>query len=97
MTTIDAKRFLDPQGRIVASGQLLADEVARALSQHDVVQINFGGMRGLPSSYFNVLLQRIIPVANAQDFCRRVMTCFDSTAQEQVFRRSFESVTRGAA
>jgi hypothetical protein len=95
--TIEAHRFLDARQRIVASASLLADEVVRRLAEHDVLLIDLRGMRGVTSSYYNVLLQRVLSVLPMSDLPRRVRFCFDSAAQEQIYGRSLESATRGAA
>ena len=97
MVTVSANAFRDPQDRIVASAARLADEVVRLLSAHDLIEIDLGGMRGVTSSYYNVLLHRVLEVIPAGDFPRRVKLRFDSAAQQLVFNRSLESATRGAA
>ena len=95
--TIEAKNFLDPNGGIVQSASLLADEVIRQLKQTDVVRIDFRDVRGLTSSYFNVLLQRVLAETTQQAFSQRIQLHFDSIAQQQVFDRSMESVRRSVA
>jgi len=97
MVTVSANAFRDPQDRIVASAARLAEEVVRLLAAHDVIEIDLGGMRGVTSSYYNVLLHRVLEVIPAGDFPRRVKLRFDSAAQQLVFNRSLESATRGAA
>ena len=94
---IEAHRFRDPRDRIVASASLLADELVSRLAEHDVVLVDLRGMRGVTSSYYNVLLQRVLGVLPMTDLARRVRFCFDSAAQEQVYGRSLESAKRGAA
>ena|SRR5437868_4024214 len=97
MVTVSANAFRDPEDRIVASASRLADEVVRLLAAHDVIEIDLCGMRGVTSSYYNVLLHRVLEVIPLADFSRRVRIRFDSAAQEFVFKRSFESARRGAA
>jgi hypothetical protein len=97
MITIPANSFRDPHDRIVASAARLADEAVRALAAHDVIEIDLAGMRGVTSSYYNVLLDRVLGVVPLADFPRRVKIRFDSAAQKLVFNRSLESATRGAA
>src|SRR5687768_4027868 len=96
-STIEAKLHVDPGGRIVESAVRLADEVVRQLGFSDVVAVDFHEMRGLSSSYFNVLLQRIVPVTTLAEFPRRVELIFESPAQEQVFKRSLDFATRTVA
>jgi hypothetical protein len=94
---VEAKQFLDPDGGIVESAARLGDEVARRLRDHEVVTIELRDMRGLSSSYFNVLLQKVLPVTMPRDFARRVILHFDSPAQEEVFKRSLEFANRALA
>lgn len=96
-TTIEAKGFVDPTGEIVASAARLADEVVRQLAVHEVVTVNLRQMRGLSSSYFNVLLQRVSGVTSISEFPRRVRFIFDTSAQEVVFKRSLDFASRTVA
>jgi hypothetical protein len=95
--TIQARRFVDREGRIVESAAALADEVVRQLAIHDIIAVDLLEMRGLSSSYFNVLLQRISAVTTLPEFSRRVRILFDSPAQEQVFKRSLDFASRTVA
>lgn len=92
-STIEARQFVDADNRPVESADLLAAEAVRLLASHDVLVIDLGGMRGLSSSYFNVLLKRIIQIMTAADLQRRIKFTFDSPAQELVFKRSLEFVS----
>lgn len=94
---IEAKRFVHPEGRIVDSAERLADEVVRQLATHDVVTIDLREMRGLSSSYFNVLLQRVIATTTYAELSRRVGFVFDSPAQQQTFKRSLDFASRTVA
>lgn len=94
---IEARQFVDPSGRIVESATRLADEVARQLALHDVVAIDFRGMRGLSSSYFNVLIQRVVHETTPTEFLRRIQPLFDSSPQQQVFNRSLDFASRTVA
>jgi hypothetical protein len=94
---IQARHFLDPEGRIVESAALLADEVVRQLASHNTVTVDLRELRGLSSSYFNVLLQRVSQVTTLAEFPTRVQLLFDSTAQQQVFNRSLDRANRTVA
>lgn len=93
-STIEAKHYVAPRGRIVDSASRLADEVVRQLGLRESVSVDLREMRGLSSSYFNVLLQRVIPVTTLAKFPHRVEFIFDSPAQEQVLKRSLEYASR---
>jgi len=94
---IQANLLIDSQGGIVESAVRLADEVLRQLAIHDVVTVDLHQMRGLSSSYFNVLLQRVSAVTTLPEFPRRVQLLFDTPAQELVFKRSLEFARRTVA
>jgi hypothetical protein len=95
--TIKAKEFVDPQGRIVESAGLLADEVLRQLPMVEVITIDFSDMRGLSSSYFNFLLQRVAAMITVPELKRRLVMAFDSPAQQHVFERSLSFASRTVA
>jgi hypothetical protein len=95
--TVKARAFVDPQGRIVESAGLLADEVLRQLPMVEVITIDFSDMRGLSSSYFNFLLQRVIAVITVAELNRRLVMAFDSPAQQQVYQRSLGFASRTVA
>jgi hypothetical protein len=95
--TVIAKQFLHPRGRIVDSAARLADEVTRQLESHETISIDLRGMRGLSSSYFNLLLQRVMSVTTPDAFSQRVTFLFDSAAQEQVYQRCLDFARRTVA
>jgi hypothetical protein len=97
MTTIVAREFQDADGRIVESAARLAAEVLSALESHQVVEIDFHDLKGLSSSYFNVLLQQVLPVTTVSGFPQGVHLRFGSAAQQQVFARCFEFAKRAVA
>ncbi|MCI0630006.1 MAG: hypothetical protein L0Y44_05055 [Phycisphaerales bacterium] len=94
---IDATRHMDPDGSIVLSARLLGRVVVRKLESSEHVHISFAGMRGLPSSYFNELLQMIVSTLKTKDLCERVKFEFDSPVQVQVFERSLAALRQDAA
>ncbi|MCC7351131.1 MAG: hypothetical protein IT446_11230 [Phycisphaerales bacterium] len=97
MHTIHAKQFVDAEGGIVASAARLADQVVVQLKIHEFVEVDLSQLRGLPSSYFNVLLQRVIAEITLPEFTRRVRMRFDTPAQELMFNRSLEFARRTVA
>ena len=82
--------FLDPDGSMVVSAQRTADRVLPILQRGQPVTLSFNGMRGVSSSFFNVLLRQLAPVTGIGDLMNRVSFEFDSSVQEMVFRRSLE-------
>ena len=94
---LKAVDYLDAAGSIVNSGAMLADRALAALGAGQPVEITLAGMRGVSSSYFNILLKQLLDGVGLATFNQRVKFGFDSGVQEQMFRRSFESLTRNAA
>ena len=83
MITITATKYQDADQRIVESAAMLAREVLCALESHEVVEIDLHGLKGLSSSYFNVLLQQVLPVTTVGGFAKRVHLRFGSAAQRR--------------
>lgn len=95
---MEAKNHLDPRGLIVESAVVLADALSRELRQGaDQIELSFVGLRGIPSSYFNVLLLRLIGEFGVEAINRRVNFKFDTDIQQQVFHRSFDAASKSAA
>lgn len=92
---IAASDHLDPDGSVVKSGFMLADAAVKAIEEHGRVRISLKGLKGAPSSYFNVFLSRIEEQCGLAEIGDHVLLEFGSKVQEMVFRRSFESRRRG--
>ncbi|HTW93998.1 MAG TPA: hypothetical protein VMD30_04330 [Tepidisphaeraceae bacterium] len=95
--TIDASKFLDKQGLAVESALLLATAVLDHLGRGETVEVSMVGMRGVPSSYFNVLLSRIVDGFGVGAMDGRVTFRFDTRTQREIFHGSLESVRRSVA
>jgi hypothetical protein len=91
---IQASQFLDPRGSFVDSAQRLANHVVDLLKQkkEERVEISFAGLRGLPSSYFNVLLQSIIQAGFREMLDDSIKFQLESDAQRLVYGRSRNAV-----
>ena len=83
---------LPTKGDVVEDGDVLANAVLHALNNDPHVQVSFVDMRGLPSSFFNVLLKRLCGSEYGPQVLERVEFIFDSSAQEKIFDRSKEAV-----
>ena len=97
---VRAADHLDPDGSIVASGERLADVVADRIDAggaSGVTSVSFDGMRGVPPTFFNVLLTRLADRCGLAAVSERVAFRFTSAVQEQVYRRSLAAVARSAA
>ncbi|MGB7157873.1 MAG: hypothetical protein WBD40_07390 [Tepidisphaeraceae bacterium] len=93
MVHFDAKNYVDPDGLIVRSGELLARGVLAALRHGDSVHVNLAGLCGISSSYFNMFLHTIRTELGAEAL-GRVQMEFVSPLQRQVYVRSLEAVLK---
>lgn len=80
------------KGDVVEDGDALADAVLNVLMNDPHVQVSFVDMRGLPSSFFNVLLKRLCDSEDGPQILEKIEFIFDSSAQEKIFARSKEAV-----
>jgi hypothetical protein len=95
---VDAREFIDPQGSIVESARLLGLQVQQVVkSRQQPVEISLLGMKGLSSSYFNLLLRMLIEVTGVDQVRDRVRWRFDSPLQKSVFERSWSVISKEAA
>jgi len=94
---IQAKDFVDPRGLILESAERLANEVAARLKGGSDIEISLSELKGASSSYFNVLLLRLIEVFGANEIRNRVTFQFRTIAQQQVFQRSLDSIAKSPA
>ena len=90
MTQLNAHDFVDRDGLIVRSGELLARKVIELLREGEVVRVQLRGLNGISSSYFNVLLRMIRDDLGA-DALQRVTLLFVSPLQQQVYERSLQA------
>ena len=77
---------------IVETAERVADAMAEALSTGGRVTVSLRGLRGISSSFANILLQRAISLLGAVELERRVVFDTDSESQASVVRRSLEAV-----
>ena len=82
---------MDSTGSIVATAGRLADELVRHLRDGHSVHISMSGMRGVASSYFNVILKRITEDLGIKAL-DRLHFQWDSAAQQVVYQRSLKSL-----
>lgn len=93
---ISARDHVDSEGSVVRSGVALAERVLQELDAHPVVQVDLHGIMGASTSYFNVFLRRIDEACGLHALESRVRLRFASGVQEMVFKRSYDSMRRGA-
>jgi hypothetical protein len=91
LISLNAAAFMDSTGSIVATAGRLADELMRHLRDGHSVNVSMRGMRGVASSYFNVILQRITKELGMEAL-DRLHFQWDSAAQQVVYQRSLKSL-----
>jgi hypothetical protein len=91
MVDLKAQEYVDPDGLIVKSGELLARQAIESLRQSDVVRIQLRGLTGISSSYFNIFL-RLIREQLGAEALGRIEMLFVSPLQKQVYDRSLRAV-----
>ncbi|HEU4394197.1 MAG TPA: hypothetical protein VFS92_01445 [Planctomycetota bacterium] len=77
---------------VVETAERVADAIARLLAGPGRVVVSLCGVRGISSSFANILLQRAISVVGANELERRVVFDTDSESQQRVIRRSLDAV-----
>lgn len=95
--TVDANSMYDPDADVRAQGSVLASAVVallREMDEPDVVVVNFKGVRGAASSYFNVFLFEVARTCGHSALLQRLKFEFGSTPQKLVFERSKAAVLR---
>lgn len=90
--TVDALRFHQPTQPLVDEAARVAAAVVDRLSAAERITLSFRGLRGLSSSYFNILLGTIGSQCGQPALTSRVCYEFDSKAQRMIFERSLASV-----
>ena len=72
----------------VESAMLLAGQIEQALIESKRVEVRLHGLRGLSSSYFNALLERLVNTVGRDDTRNRVRFLCETEAQRQTWERS---------
>ncbi len=89
--TIRALDFTVQDEKLVDSAERLAGAITDSLGEHDRVVVSLKGLRGVSSSYFNVILRNLVSSIDLVAVEERVKFQFDSLAQEMVYQRSLLS------
>jgi len=92
-TALFAKDFIHPSGIILESAELLASAAVKGLSESERVSIAMAGMSVVSSSYFNIILRRVLE-AYGRDALDRVHLSSTSSLLRQIFERSREAARR---
>lgn len=91
--TIQAVNHLTPDGSVVDSARALATEIAGQVKAGASVTVDFRGIRGATTSYFNMLLRDLLQSLGHTTLEQRVAFSFASALQSELFDRSRKAVT----
>jgi hypothetical protein len=94
---LQAKEFLDARASIIESAKNLAEATVERLKEGSDVQISLEGLNGIPSSYFNVVLLRLIGEFGVEAVKLHVKFQLNTEAQRFVFQRSFDAAAKSVA
>jgi hypothetical protein len=94
---IEAFDNLDPSGRIVPSAERLATAVLQALQTNGGVEISLAGLRGVPPTYFNIVLLGVGSQLGSEAIMSRVKFLFTNDAQRHIYQRSLDAVIASLA
>ncbi len=93
---IKAIDFLGEDHSFVATGGRIGEVAIGELSSGKKVVISLKDFRGVPSSFFNILLKVIVDRFGPDVIGESVTFDFDSAAQKEVFRRSRDLLKKSA-
>jgi len=95
MSDIRAIEYAQTGESVVETATRVASDVVALLGRDSsAVRLDFAGMRGTPSSYFNVLFGQIVEAVGSQEFESRVELVFETPTQKLVATRSREAVLK---
>ncbi len=97
MTTIKAADHLDTRNGMVDSAMCYADAVLAGLATQTAVEVDFTGIKGLSSSYYNVLFKCVADRYGLDAIEARLVPRFDNQAQATVYQRCLQAIGRAAA
>ena len=95
--TIQAIDFTVQDEKLVDSAERLAEAIIDSLEAHERVVVSLKGLRGVSSSYFNVILRNLVSSIDLAAVEERTEFQFDSLAQEMVYQRSLLSFSEEGA
>ncbi|MCY2932484.1 MAG: hypothetical protein NTV86_23915 [Planctomycetota bacterium] len=79
-------------GSAIDGGAKLAQVVIDRINRDGFARVSFAGLRGLPSSFYNVLLMQVLEKSGGRELDTIVEFEFDSSPQREIFQRSRDRV-----
>lgn len=95
MTTpqpIMAKQYLHPHDTTVGSAERLAGRVLQVLGSSGSIVVDFSGIRGISSSYFNVLFRVVGESVGIGRMSQDLVLHYESDTQREIGTRSWDAV-----
>jgi hypothetical protein len=87
-----ADRLIDRKGTVVEGADRVAAAVIAALDVAPQVHVSLVRVRGVPSSFFNIVLLGVANRFGVDAAANRVLFDFGSDAQRQIYQRSLAAV-----
>lgn len=88
---LNAKDFIDTDASVVQSAASIAAEASRLLATGDDVVISVHGVRGVSSSFFNVILSAVAQVVRDHVNTGRFSVETETATQKFIYQRSFDA------
>lgn len=89
---INTRDYVDGSQSVVDSASQVADEVSRRLNNGQNVVLSVRGVRGVSSTFFNVILNAVAQVLGTGFASDRFSVETDTETQEMIYRRSLEAL-----
>jgi D-arabinose 1-dehydrogenase-like Zn-dependent alcohol dehydrogenase len=89
---INASEFIDERRAVVDCASLIAQEAVRELRAGANVVVSLRGVRGVSSSFFNVLLSAVAEVLQNDFSNQRFDVETETAAQKLILQRSLEAI-----
>lgn len=91
VTKIDAKGFVDEARPVVECAELVAEEVSRLLRTGACVVLSVRGVRGVSSSFFNVVLSAVAEALGSDFGGGRFDVETETKTQRMIYQRSLQA------
>lgn len=95
-TLLRACDHFDPALPAEESARRLADAAIGALEHNERLHIDFSGVPGVASSYYNIVLSRIATAMGSDALLKYLSYDFDTTTHRTLFERSLAAFRRAA-
>ncbi len=94
---VNAATYLKPRNDVIVSARELAEGVLRITRTGAPVLISFEDMRGVASTFFNTLFEKLLGELGSEQFDALIECRYGTRVQEQAAKRSLDAVRGDAA